>query len=394
MREPLAVGALLFAALIGVYVAPVQVGALMDGLGLTAARSGFLGTMEIAAMSLTAIFTAPLLGRFSSARVVSGGLLLAAACECVSGFLGEFHALVIARCATGIGCGLVFGTTVAVVSTTETPDRLMGLGQSLANALFLVLFLALPDLLASYGFRGLFVGLGILVASTAFAARFLPSHSGQTPDSVAAGPRAAAAVVGSYCLGLVLLNLGLGALWGFVERIGLKVGLSSQQTGLALSACTVAMIGGSLAAGCLADRSGRRLPVLVATSICGIASYATAIAPSIPVYLAGLFLYGLAYLFLGPYLIVGVSSQLDPSGRLAAAAGGTMWLSYAAGLTAGGIISDTVSLQSIGVFAGLTSATAAVLFTRVMSTSAFGRRAKVPVVHTGARPIARRVGKS
>ena len=54
--------------------------------------------------------------------------------------------------------------------------------------------------------------------------------------------------------------------------------------------------------------------MLVATSICGIASYATAIAPSIPVYLAGLFLYGFAYLFLGPYLIVGVSSQLDPSG--------------------------------------------------------------------------------
>lgn len=372
--SPWAVGALMFAALMGVYVAPVQVGALIDALKLTAGRSGFLGTAELAAMSITAIVVAPLLGRVSSARMVLAGLLLAAAFEGMTSLIVNFPLLLIVRCTTGIGCGLVFGATAAAVSTTSAPDRLMGLGQAIANVLFLLLFLALPSVVTSYGSRGLFIVLGIAIALTLIAARSLRRQPRHAKSHVDGTRRSKSVVVSLYCFGVVLLNVGLGALWGFVERIGLHVGLTSQQVGLALSACTVAMIGGSLVAGWIANRWGRTSPVIIGTLACGIGAYITANAGSAPVYIVALLFYGFAYLFLGPYLIVGLPSQLDTSGRLAAVAGGTMWLSYSVGLTVGGLISDRTSLTMIGVFALATSTAAAAVFVFVVSTKALGRR--------------------
>jgi len=67
--------------------------------------------------------------------------------------------------------------------------------------------------------------------------------------------------------------------------------------------------------------------------------------------------------------------ELEPSGRLAVAAGGMMWLSYSAGLTAGGIISDSVNVRAIGQFSLVSCAVAAALF----SFTVAGRRAVVGV---------------
>jgi hypothetical protein len=55
LRSPLD---LLFIGIIGVVMVPYQVGALIDGLHISAVMSGLLGTAELAAMSLTSILIA------------------------------------------------------------------------------------------------------------------------------------------------------------------------------------------------------------------------------------------------------------------------------------------------------------------------------------------------
>ena len=231
----------------------------------------------------------------------------------------------------------------------------------------------LPTAMVGYGHRALFVVLGFGIALTCIAARTLPGSVvdvRSAPDKRVVVSKTLLALYGS---GVVLLNVGLGALWGFVERIGLHVGLNGQQVGLALSACTVAMICGSWFAGWLGDRWGRRLPVLVGVLMCGAAAYAAAASTSSVGYLLALVTYGFVYLFVGPYIIVGLPSRLDSSGRLAAAAGGTMWLSYSAGLTVGGLLADVNTLQVIGLLALVTCLGAAAIFASVMSSAEFTR---------------------
>jgi predicted MFS family arabinose efflux permease len=157
--------------------------------------------------------------------------------------------------------------------------------------------------------------------------------------------------VAALSVGLVALNLGLGAMWSFAERVGHEIGLSADQTGAVLAACPIAMIAGSGIAGLMGDRFGNRWPLLIACLVCGIACYGTTISTGLPTYAAGLMIFNFCYLLIGPFALAGVPSTLDPSGRLAATANGLMWLAYSAGVAAGGFIADLSSVKIIGAFA-------------------------------------------
>ena len=165
-----------------------------------------------------------------------------------------------------------------------------------------------------------------------------------------------------HVIAIVLLNLGLGALWGFLERVGVQIGLSTETIGAVLSASTIAMISGSMFAGWLAVRVGRAVPMLLASVFCGVSALGVMTAETLFVYAAAVMLYGVAYLFLGPYIIVGVGSALDSSGRLAPACGGIMFLSYSIGIGGGGYIVDAFSYPAIGWAAFVSCVVSGVLF--------------------------------
>jgi hypothetical protein len=83
-------------------------------------------------------------------------------------------------------------------------------------------------------------------------------------------------------------------------------------------------------------------------------------------YALGSLIYNFFYLMLGPFSIVGVPSTLDASGRLAAAAGGLMWLSYSIGVTAGGLITENANVNAIGTLALTACLAAAAAFAWVL----------------------------
>src|SRR5277367_6671134 len=104
---PYAAGPLLFTGLVGVFMVPYEIAALMDGWGLSAAASGFLGMVELASMSLTSILIIPAARRIPLHRIAVVGLAVAVAGETSTSLIGHLWALGIARAVTGIGSGMV-----------------------------------------------------------------------------------------------------------------------------------------------------------------------------------------------------------------------------------------------------------------------------------------------
>ena len=351
------VGPLLFAGLVSVFMVPFQIGALMDGLKLSAGTSSLLGTAELLAMSLTSILIVPVMERIQLRRLALAGIALAVAGEVSTASVSELWVLVAMRVGTGIGSGIVLATVTATVALVPNPDRTMGWGLTLTSLLFFVLFFFTPQLLGTFGYRGLFVVLAACLAAVSLTLRDLP----QTPLTVDHGSSRNGggssviplnrARVALLALGIFALNLGLGAEWSFAERIGRGIGLDAEHTADILSLCTIAMIGGSAAAGFMGDRFGYRWPVVVGSVVCGIACYSTAASTSVVGFTLGSLTYNFCYLMLGPITVVGVPSTLDTSGRLAAAAGGLMWLAYSIGVTAGGLVADGASVKAIGTLA-------------------------------------------
>jgi MFS family permease len=362
--SPYAVGPLLVTGIVGVFLVPYQIAALMDGFGLSAAASGLLGMVELAAMSLTSILIMPAVRRMPLHRMALAGLAIAVAGEASTFFIGHVWALGCARALTGIGSGMVLAATSTYVAVAANPNRVMGLGLTIANLLFFFIFLVTPRVLLAFGPRALFISLAVYLAASAIAV----PHVSRLP--ISAPPLAGESGIGAFnrtkvaalALGLVSLNLGLGAMWSFAERIGHDIGLSAEQTGSVLAACPIAMIAGSAMAGLMGDRFGNRWPLLIGCFVCGIACYGTTISRNLQGYTIGLLIFNFFYLLVGPFALAGVPSTLDPSGRLAAAANGLMWLAYSAGVAAGGFIADRGSVNIIGTFAFGGCAVASVAF--------------------------------
>lgn len=359
-----AVGVAFTNANVGIYIVPFQIGAWMDGLQLSAVQSGLLGTLEIAAMSITAIIVAPTMSRWPRTNAAMVGALMAIAGQVLTAGIDHYVLLAFVRLTVGIGCGLIFAAVVAAIATAKEPDRLMGYGQAVMNLSFMLVFLLIPYALLWQGQQGLFLCLAALMMLSFPLYRLLPDEGATVQDSdvLPSVHQNVGIHVLIHVIAIVLLNLGLGALWGFLERVGVQIGLSTETIGAVLSASTIAMISGSMFAGWLAVRVGRAVPMLLASVFCGVSALGVMTAETLFVYAAAVMLYGVAYLFLGPYIIVGVGSALDSSGRLAPACGGIMFLSYSIGIGGGGYIVDAFSYPAIGWAAFVSCVVSGVLF--------------------------------
>lgn len=357
-----------FTGNLGVYFVPFQVGALMDGLQVAASTAGMLGSAEVAMMGVTAIVASPRVAAWPFARVAVYGVLIAAGAELLSAFVGSAEWLFPLRMLVGVGCGLTYAATCTAVASTAEPDRNFGWALTIMNCLFLVLFLIAPHAMAFGVQKGLFISLALCLLLTLPCYRFFSSVTvvdadGETPPACREGSHRY--LIAAHVFATILLNVGLGALWAFVERICMELGVGPETVGATLSMSMFFMILGAAVAGWLGTRFGRAIPMATAAVLCGIASVTIAHAGSLPVYAAGVFLYNAAFLFIGPYIIVGTSSALDPSGRLAAAMGGIMFISYSAGIGMSGFIAEQTSFAVIGNFALITCLMAAPLFALV-----------------------------
>jgi MFS family permease len=123
--------------------------------------------------------------------------------------------------------------------------------------------------------------------------------------------RAAAAWIALAAMALFSLNLG--ALWTYVERMGVGTGLSSARTGSILAAALALSVLGALGASWLGDRWGRRAPLALAM-LAQLVSLVLLMRTDAASYALGAVVYSLAWAFAVPYLYSLVAG-LDESGR-------------------------------------------------------------------------------
>ena len=105
-------------------------------------------------------------------------------------------------------------------------------------------------------------GLWSVMALTALLApAWLPGKLPGRHDGIRSGPAALTPVVRLELATLLLWNLGLGALWAFLDRIGRGMNLEGEIIGLALSLGLAFAVLGSAQAAWMSDRFGTRWPL-------------------------------------------------------------------------------------------------------------------------------------
>lgn len=327
---------------------PVMIGALIDGLSVTEAEVGLLGTVELLAVALGALAAAPMAGKVSNRRLAVFGCLLAITAQFLSAAAGSLYLLAGLRVIAGAGLGLAYAAAAMAAAATANPDRVLGYGVTAGLLAIVVLLPGFAMVVAAAGYKGGYVALGVLVIFLLPVMGWLDRGTAR-PARRDTAPALPVRSLAGLLLCIALFNIGSGAIWSFSERIGRQAGLTLEEAGFIIATGAFSGVAGSLFAGWLGGRWGRKRPVILALVVAGLGYMVLGGAADRVSYITGVNLYWVTYMFLLP-LMIGAGAAMDAGGRAATLAAGTISLTFALGPACGGYIAAWFSYTAIGWF--------------------------------------------
>jgi len=268
-NAPLSIAAAIAVSVIGVFglmTQPMVVGVYADLLGFDLQQGSLVIIAEIAGGALASVLAMVWINRVNWRHAVLFALLCVAAGNALTVLQSEATTVTVVRLLVGfLGQGTAFAVGISMIGNTADPDRNFGFVIA-AQVAFGVLALAtlrpLVDQFQSIG--GMYLPLAALALLTAVLVRYVPT--GPAPRDTSADATATSLVLPLTGLAAMLIwCCGLGAIWTFVERMGVAGGLESALALRSLSVSSAVAITGALLAAALAARGvGRFLPVTIA----------------------------------------------------------------------------------------------------------------------------------
>lgn len=269
-NAPMAIVTAVIISVVGVFglmTQPMVVGVYADLLGFDYAAGGNVIIAEIAGGALASILAMFWINRVSWRLALGFALLCVAAGNFLVVSQTDAGVITAIRFAVGLfGQGTAFAIGISIIGSSADPDRNFGFVIA-AQVAFGVLALAtlrpLVDSLQSIG--GMYWPLGVLALVAMAFIRFVPTGPAQPAAHEAGQEKASLALPVTGLIAMLIWCCGLGAIWTFVERIGVEGGLESALALRSLSISSAVAIAGALIAAALAARGvGRFLPVTIA----------------------------------------------------------------------------------------------------------------------------------
>lgn len=310
---------------------PFLIGVMQDSFGFNGRQIGMVGGLEIFAMALMLLLTAPIVNRFQRHYVACFGGLSIVALQLLSLLVQDFALFCLLRVLVGASCGMVVAMTNSCIALMPQPERHCGYAVGLATFSHFCLYVALGGLIDAKGAAGAY---GVLAATAFPLALLLLTLPAATPPHPMSGQRALRA---SFLLLLFipLYYMGQVAVLGYAERIGMGVGLSDFSVGVALGLGELFGVSAPLLAAAIGVRFGHvGLIAFSCAAMMGVGFILlNTMSPLIffAAYCGFLFL----DLFKDPYLL-GIAARLDPPGRVLAAASGAGLMGSSLGIVLAG----------------------------------------------------------
>jgi predicted MFS family arabinose efflux permease len=145
---------------------------------------------------------------------------------------------------------------------------------------------------------------------------------------------------------LVCYQLGLSAIWAFIESIGREREMSLEQMGFMLAVILPVSMVGSILASILDVRLGRFTPVLLATVAGAMGLLILVNTASITALAAGFLLHQIAWNF-GIAFVYGAIAQVSDQSGSEILAPGSQSLGTALGPILAGILASSVKLEAV-----------------------------------------------
>ena len=338
-------------ALLVVNVLPALVNVIALVLKWDDSALGLFASADVAGITLGSVLGIPFVKRHSMRSIIFGGVAALAVADAACA-TSHVEAVVVGfRLIGGIASGFILAGCYALYSYVN-PQRNFAtfcVGQMVSGFVGVT---ALPVLTRHIGTQGAFYALAVATALALPLAAWLPAHSyAKTLGAAAAQYKGHASVwVWSAVAGIVIYVVGEGAVWTFMERIGMRSGISENDVNLAVSACTLAGVLGAIATMFPSRRLGVVLP-LTLSALFSVASVCVMQTANPTLFTASLCIFTFTWLSFSTVQFA-VISEADPAGTATI----SMSAAWYAGFTIGPYLSGAlvreygfVPVQILGV---------------------------------------------
>lgn len=292
---------------------PLIIGTYVQFEGMTETQAGYLFSVEMAGYALSSLIVFAILQHINWRYIVLAGVLIMVVANLVAILLHDYVALITVRMFAGLGAGVLMNMTMVSIGLTRNPDRGYGFWTVAQLAIGAAGLFVLPELIPRFGLLAPFLLIAILgISLLPLVFRF--PRGGRTASG-ARGHRKSLLLGLSGLAGIFVYYAGQSAVWTYLERIGVAAGLTPTTIGTALSMSILLAIFSALLATWLANRLGRRAPIM-ASMICSTLAICMLwnVQSSLD-YLLAICAFNAGWYFCLPY-ITAMIAAVDTNGRL------------------------------------------------------------------------------
>lgn len=332
--------------------------AMQADLGLTNTQAGALASWNLGAYVVVAVLAGFATGRVGARRIITVGLLIAAASMAATGLAQGMVSASAARALTGVGAGLVNVPTVALVAAWFTARRrglASGIAVSGSSIALVVVGPLVPAVIGTFGADAwrlvwfIFAGAALVSAGlVAFAVRdSLPDRNEavREADSIRGGLRLVVRSGFAWRLAVVYFAFGFSYviyLTFFIRRLTGDLGLSSQSAGTLFMVLGWASLFCGVIWGHISDVVGRKYALAMVCALHAIAFASFAVWTSTPGLVVSAVLFGLTAWSVPGIVGAACGDAFSPSLTAAALGFVTLFLGVgqAVGPLVGGALAD------------------------------------------------------
>jgi len=331
---------------------PIWIGQVIEKFKLSSGEAGTIASIEFMAVAITSLAMATMIGRVQSRRMCmigTAGLLLG---NLLCVFAPSVEVLTAARVVCGIGKGFVVAVIFGLAGQTAKPVRAFAVLNAAYAGFSAALFFTVPHVVKDHGVAGAF---GAMVVLTLIGIAFLPwvPQSRRDPANRTWRQSLPLVPLGLAMLGgLALMWTAHGAIWVFIERIGVRNGLAITTIGAVLSVGAALSVLGPLSSRLLEIRRGATLPIIAGILTLAATGGVLCFLEAPYVYFVATPIFSMAGLFLLPY-IMGLLGYVDPSGKLSASSSAFMTLGGSLGPFVGGWVIELAGYPTLAFTAWL-----------------------------------------
>ena len=325
-------------------IQPFFLGALGSEFSLKPDQLGLLAAADILGIVIASFSGVWWAKRFAFTRLVKIAAITMTMGYLALIFADNFLEVFWIRVVSGLlGHGIAFSLGTAFLCRTRYPDRAIAISVITQISFSAALLWFLPKILAATDIPTVLFCLSVVILCV--LPLILLIEPSATPRSTS-GKAHSSALLGWLLIALVCYQLGLSAIWAFIEAIGSARLFSLEETGLMLAIILPLSMTGSLLAGTLNLRWGRTLPVVLAT-VAATASLLALVQSQAPIFFALAFLmHQIAWNFGIGYVYGAVAEISDGSGAEILAPG-SQSVGTALGPILAGILAVNLSMDAV-----------------------------------------------